>query len=97
MDDRGQLEVFLTLGIRHSEMGMQRKAAFFFRRAALCQTKFGQWELAHSLLVRCVASGVTGACVLRASLAGVWFKAVTLLFDGHSFPRASILTFFSFG
>ena len=46
-----RLELFMTLGMRHREMGMHRKAAFYFRRAAMCEVKFKRWEEAHSLLV----------------------------------------------
>ena len=53
IDDVGQLELLLTLGARHKEMGMQRKAAFYFRRAALLRWRtFGQDDVAHCMLVQ---------------------------------------------
>eukprot|EP00039_Didymoeca_costata_P010535 m.141940 g.141940 ORF g.141940 m.141940 type:complete len:1089 (-) comp14867_c0_seq6:407-3673(-) len=51
LDDAECLELFMALGHRHKGMNMLRKAAFYFRRAALCELKFSNWTSTHSILV----------------------------------------------
>lgn len=46
------LELYVTTGLEFYAIGMRRKAAFFLRRAALCQIQLGLYGLAGKLLLQ---------------------------------------------
>jgi len=52
MDEREKVHLWMSVGIFLHALGMQRKAGFFLRRAALTQLQFSRWDFAGSLLLK---------------------------------------------